>query len=563
MKLRPYQEEAVEGILHQWEDASATLVVMPTGTGKTQVFSDVIRRRLHLGRAMVIAHREELIFQAVERLQQITGVRPGVEMATMRAKVGLWAGEEIVVSTVQTQTAGRNGGRMTQFDPNEYATLVIDEAHHAPAKTYKRVIEHYYQNPKLKVLGVTATPDRHDEKALGQVFETVAYNYELPDAIQDGWLVPILQRAVNVEGLDFSGIRTTAGDLNGGDLARVMEAEKMLHEIAGPTLQIANGRKALVFAASLAHAERLCEIFNRPGYGGAGTADWVHGGTPKLDRRDMMARYAASKFQILVNVGVATEGFDEPGIQVVVMARPTKSRALYAQMAGRGTRALTGVLDDLEDRQARLDAIEDSGKPACEIVDFVGNAGRHKLVTTAELLGGDYSDEAIAAAQKKAEDADGEPVDMAEALEEAAQEILRKEEEERQRRLAARRAHVTGKAKFRSKFIDPFDVLDIAPVRERGWNEGRPITQKMASLLDRQGIDVESLNYSEAKQLCGRLITRFKRGLCTLKQANLLKKFGWYDGTETLDEASAKIDRIKAAGWRRPRDAEVADDIPF
>jgi superfamily II DNA or RNA helicase len=573
MELRPYQNEAVEAIEQEWEGgATSVLAAMPTGTGKTQVFSEVVRRRLHLGRAIVIAHREELIFQAAHRLKEITGVRPGIEMASMKATEGLWEGEQIVVSTVQTQTAGRNGGRMTKFDPNQYATLVIDEAHHATSKTYRQVIEYYTQNPDLKVLGVTATPDRHDEEALGQIFDEVPSGavYELPDAIDDGWLVPILQRAVRVEGLDFSKIRTTAGDLNGADLASVMEAEKMLHEIAGPTLEIAQGRKTLVFAASVAHAERLCEIFNRPGYGGAGTADWVCGTTPKLDRREMMRRYAAGDFQILVNVGVATEGFDEPGIQVVIMARPTKSRALYAQMAGRGTRAIPGIFTGLETPEQRRRAIKWSGKPACEIVDFVGNAGRHKLVTTAELLGGKYSEEAIAAAEEKAKDADGEPIDIKEALEEAEKEIRRaeqekrrQEEEEGRRRAEARRSGVAGRARYSTKFIDPFDILDITPVRERGWNVGKEISPKMRSLLEKQGIDVESLDYAKAKQLVGRLITRFKRGLCTLKQANLLRKFDWFEGHETLEGASEKITRIKAAGWRKPRDAEVQDEIPF
>ena len=362
MKLRSYQEAAVDGIFEAWRSARSTLLVQPTGTGKTVTFAHVINR-MPMGRALVLAHREELIVQAADKIARVTGAKPDTEMAEMRADHGMFGKARVVVSSIQTQCAGRNGDtRMKRFDPQEFGLLVVDEAHHATAPTYRRVLEHYGQNQDLKILGVTATPDRHDEEALGQVFDSVAFDYELLDAIRDGWLVPIHQRSVVVDGLDYSGVRTTAGDLNGADLARVMEYEETLHGIAHPTVELAAGRKALVFAASVAHAERLCEIFNRHS---TGCARFVTGTTPKDERRGMLADYAAGKFQMLVNVGVATEGFDEPGIQVVVMARPTKSRALYAQMAGRGTRALPGLVDAHEAADARRAAIAASAKPAC------------------------------------------------------------------------------------------------------------------------------------------------------------------------------------------------------
>lgn len=571
MILRPYQNDAVEAIEREWQEATSALVVMPTGSGKTQVFAEIVRRRLQFGGAMIIAHREELIWQAAKRLEEITGVRPGVEMADSRATEGFWEGTEIVVSTVQTQVAGREQKRMERFSPFAYATLIIDEAHRATADTYRKVIDHYRRNPALKVLGVTATPDRHDEEALGQIFEEVAFDYELPDAIEDGWLVPIRQRMVEVHELDYSKVRTTAGDFNQGDLAAILEEENMLHEIAGPTLELAAGRKTLVFASSVAHAERLSEILNRPAYGGERTAKWVSGKTPKDDRREMLRDYSDGKFQILVNVGVATEGFDEPGIQCVVMARPTKSRALYAQMAGRGTRALPGVIDDLPSAEYRRDAIAHSGKPTCEIIDFAGNAGKHKLVTTADLLGGNYSDEAIEMAEQAVLEAKGEAVDTKEALDEAEREIRRaaaeekkRKEEEAARRHRHRRAPVAGRAKFSAHSVDPFEILDIEPVRERGWNRNKPITDKMRTMLEKQGIDVDALSYTEAGQLCGALINRFRKKLCTMKQVKLLKKFDSYDGDETMRGASEKIDQIKAAGWRKPPQVEEKDaPIPF
>jgi len=547
MILRPYQAAAVDGIFDAWRTSRSTLLVQPTGTGKTVTFAHVIKR-MPSGRALVLAHREELIFQAADKIEAVTGAKPDIEMAEMRADHAMFGKARVVVSSIQTQCAGRNGdSRMKRFDPQEFSLLVVDEAHHATAPTYRRVLEHYGQNQALKILGVTATPDRHDEQALGQVFHTVAYDYELLDAIHDGWLVPIHQRSVVVDGLDYSSIRTTAGDLNGADLARVMEYEETLHAIASPTLELAAGRKTLVFAASVAHAERLCEIFNRHR---TECARFVTGTTPKDERRGMLADYAAGKFQILVNVGVATEGFDEPGIQVVVMARPTKSRALYAQMAGRGTRPLPGLVDGHDEGAARLAAIATSGKPACEIIDFVGNSGRHRLITTADILGGNYSDKVVARARAKAEEADGAAVDMAEALVSAEQELA----EARER---ARRAAIRAKARYSCQVVNPFEVFHIEPWRERGWDKGRQPSERMLALLERNGIDTRSLTFTQANQLVGEIIHRYETEQCSYKQARLLARFG-YPTDVPFAEASNLIDALAKNGWKRP-DAEPVE----
>ena len=542
MKLRPYQTAAVEAVEDAWKTDPSTLMVLPTGTGKTVVFAHILDR-IPQGRAMVVAHREELIWQAADKIEAVTGDKPDVEMADFKAAHSFWGKSRFVISTVQTQNAGRNGGRMTGFDPHEFAVLVVDEAHHATAPSYRRIIDHYRQNPALRVLGCTATPDRHDEAALGQVFGSCAYDYEIVDAIGDGWLVPIRQRAVAVDGLDYSSVRTTAGDLNGADLARVMEYEETLHGIAYPTLDLAAGRKTLVFAASVAHAERLCEIFNRHA---DGCSRFVTGTTPKEERRAMFTDYAADRFQILCNVGVATEGFDEPGIAVVVMARPTKSRALYAQMAGRGTRPLPGLVDGYE-ADARRGRIAGSIKPYLEVVDFVGNSGRHKLVTSADILGGNYADDVIERARAATESAAGAPVDMLDALALAEREIAA--EKERTRRAALR-----VKASYTARQVDPFDVLHLEPWRERGWDKDRPLSPKMTALLEKQGIDVRGLSYTQASQLCAEIIRRFTERRCTFKQARLLSKFG-YDPDVTFDQARRLIDAVAANGWQRPPDA--------
>ena len=177
MRLRDYQEAAAEGVFREWQEHSSSLVVLPTGLGKTVLFADVIRQMHERGvRAMVPAHREELITQAADKIRRVTGLEAQIEMGEYHVQPYFGQMPPVVVSTVQTHCAGGDGaGRMSKFDPQDFGLVVIDEAHHATAGTYRRCIDWYRQNPACKVLGVTATPDRADEAALGQVFESVAY----------------------------------------------------------------------------------------------------------------------------------------------------------------------------------------------------------------------------------------------------------------------------------------------------------------------------------------------------------------------------------------------------
>ena len=543
MKLRPYQSAAAEAIFKEWQENDSTLVVMPTGGGKTILFADVIRR-VFPRRALVLAHREELIFQAKDKIQRVTGLSTDVEMGDYRADGGLFEQARVVVSTIQTQCSGGDGGgRMAKFDPQRFGLLIIDEAHHATSPSYRRVIDYYRTNPALKVLGVTATPDRADEEALGQVFQSVAFDYEVHDAINDGWLVPVEQQMVHVHGLDYSSIRTTAGDLNGGDLAAVMEAEKNLQQMASASLSIIGQRRALVFTASVKAAELTAEIFNRHR---PNMAAWVCGKTDKEERRTTLADFAAGKIQVVCNCGVLTEGFDDPGVEVVIMGRPTKSRSLYSQMVGRSTRPLPGVVDGPDTAEARKVAIAASAKPSCLVVDFVGNAGKHKLVTSADILGGKVSEEAMELAVARAIKAGG-PVKMAEALDEAEAELRE------QARLAevARRARLTASARFTTQAVDPFDILHLEPVKSRGWDNVKSLTEKQRSLLAKSGINPDNVTFAQGKQLIGEILRRWDGDLCSFKQAKVLKKYG-YPTDVGFGEASRLIDALAKNGWVRP-----------
>jgi len=324
-----------------------------------------------------------------------------------------------------------------------------------------------------------------------------------------------------------------------------MEFEENLHGIASPTIKIIGERKTLLFAASLAHAERLTEIFNRHK---SGCARWVHGKTNKAERKQLFRDYANNEFQILVNVGVATEGFDEPTIEVIVQARPTKSRTLYAQMVGRGTRVLPGVLDLMDSDVLRRTAIAQSAKKHLDVIDFVGNSGRHKLVNTADILGGNYNDDVVALASDSVKEKTG-PVNMISELARAEQELLRRSREADE---AAMRSVVIARAKYSTAKVNPFDILDVMPHRQKAWNKNRQPTEKQIDMLQRNGIDVSGLSFEHASQIIGTVINRRKNKKCTYKQAKLLKKYG-YNGDYLFTEASKLIDSIAENGWRRPR----------
>lgn len=553
MQLRSYQQAAVDGAFTQWQDYRSTLIVLPTGGGKTIIFAEVIRLVLAggSGRAMFIAHREELIDQGVQKVARVTGERADIEMgARWSREHSLWGDKPLIVgASIQTLTA-KSGDkyRMERFNPSEFAVIVIDEAHHATADSYKRVIKHFRQNPNCLILGVTATPDRADEAALGQVFESVAYDCQLPDLIREGWLCPIKQQFVTVTDLDFSECRTTAGDLNGADLARVMEQEKIVHGIVGPAVEIIGDKLTLAFAASVAQAEKMTELFNRYK---PDSARFISGETPREIRQQIISSFRRHEFQFLCNCAVATEGFDVPGIQVVI-PKATKSRPLYAQMVGRATRPADGLVDKYDTAEARVEAIRNSEKPDCTVLDFVGVSGRHKLITTADILGGNYDDDVIDAAVAEAREREG-PVNMADVLELAEKKKLEYERLEEQRRMQAiPRDRIKAKTSHVSRTIDPFNILDIMPRRERGWDSGRELSPKMKGLLERQGINIEGLSYAKAGQLCGEIIRRFTNKECSFKQAKLLQKHGYETKGMSMKDASALIDALAANGWRRP-----------
>lgn len=501
MKLRPYQELAVASVLEALDSHQSTLVQLPTGCGKTIVFATLVREweRRGLGRAMVLAHTRELIDQAADKIGAVTGRRPEVEMASQWADMGgMWSRAHCVVSSVQTQIRGR----MRRFRPQDFGLVVVDEAHRTTAASYRRILEHYQANRRCKVLHVTATPDRMDGVSLGSVVESVAYQYDIRNAVDDGWLVPIRQTIVRTGEIDYTGIRQSKGDFTAADLERVMTAERALHAVCTPTIEIAGRRRTLIFAAGVRHAEMMAEILNRHR---PGCAAYVHGGMHRDERKRILTDYQCGRIQFLCNAQVLIEGFDDPGVSCVVVARSTMSRARYAQMIGRGTRPLPGVVDGPETPEERHAAIAFSLKPDLLVLDFAGNAGKHRLVTAADVLGGNAPPEVIGRAAKMAEDGEG---DVRAMLDEAAAEVERERQEaEREaRRLAeeARKRALTASVQFETEDLNPFSVALQRAIMASAVAE-RPLSDAMRVQLEKRGVDCSGLGFSDGRRMMAEL----------------------------------------------------------
>lgn len=540
--LRPYQEECIQAVADSFNTNQSCLVVMATGLGKTVTAAEVLKQRG--GRSLWVAHRSELVEQAASTIGRLTGIAPQIEMAEQQARMELGGGG-CIVGSVQTLNAKRNGKpRMARFNASYFNTLVTDEAHHAVASTWMNVAKHFCGNENLRHLGLTATPDRGDEAALGQVYDHCAYRYDIQDGVKDGWLVPILIQRIYLDEIDLSYVGKVAGDFNQGELAYAMERDKAIHGVAQALLSEAGDKRTLVFTSSVAHAHGLADILNnaKPGMAAA-----IDGKTPKDKRKFILDEYRGGNIQYLCNVGIATEGFDVPNIDCVAVARPTMSRALYAQMIGRGTRPLPNTVDGLTHDEQRLQSIADSLKPNCLVLDFAGNSGRHKLVSAADVLGGNYSVSVVEEANRMAKQ-EQTPVDTLSLLEKAEQSVLARMREEKEKRM---RKGVHAKVAYRKRSLDPFDVLDIEPALEDNEWKADPLSHKQLMYLERQDIDTAAMTPAELRKVYNQLVNRRIRNLATPKQVRLLKKYGYNTKDMSFDAASSLITRLANNNWRK------------
>lgn len=353
--LRPYQLAAIEAVERARRGGrTRVLVVMPTGTGKTTLFGEIARREHEAGRgSLVLAHRDELLTQAAERLSlMIPDARVGVEGGPRRTD----GRENVVIAGVQT--VGRaSTDRLDWFRPS---LMVIDEAHHAAAASYQTAMRRFgaFAGDCFTV-GVTATDHRLDNKRLSGesegTFEECVYRLSVREAMEDGWLCGL--RGYRVQGdADLSGVKTTAGDYNVGQLARAVNTPEQTAVALRHWRERAADRRTVVFCVDVAHAKAVADAFSLAGV----AAESVDGGMRPADRDGAMARFRTGETQVLVNCELITEGVDVPECACVLLLRPTKSWSLFTQMVGRGLRILEGKAD-------------------CVVLDVVDATADHRL----------------------------------------------------------------------------------------------------------------------------------------------------------------------------------------
>lgn len=374
---RPYQADALNAIDKAiTEGRRAILLVLATGLGKTFVYGRHAASVLP-GRSLFVAHTDELISQAAGEFTDALGIVPTWEKAEREADMDC----PVVCSSIQTLS---RPGRLAKFPTCHFDRVFVDEAHRSTNPRYRAVIDYFLDGPATVVIGGTATPYRADGRSLSTVYEEVCYAKPLLEGVREGWLVPPRQIQVTVSGLDFSEVRASVRNgvrrFNAEQLEAELMREQPIHETARGIIEASEGRQTIVFAQNVNHAELLAAVLNR--YEPDSTAA-VHAGTKRKIRRDLVARFRAGQLRRLTGYGVFVEGFDSSA-GCAAMARPYLSPGPYEQSIGRVCRPLPGIVDGVESAEVRRELIAQSAKPNALILDFEGNAGRHRIVSYRE-----------------------------------------------------------------------------------------------------------------------------------------------------------------------------------
>lgn len=520
MELRPYQKEAKEAIFEQWDSGvSKTLLVLPTGCGKTVVFAKVTEECVRQGdRVLILAHRGELLEQDADKLMKTTGLGCALEKAESSCQ-GSWF--RVVVGSVQTLMREK---RLNSFDPFYFNTIIIDEAHHCISDSYQRVLQHF---PHAHVLGVTATPDRGDMRNLGAYFESLAYEYTLPKAIKEGYLSPIKALTIPLK-IDMSSVSVQAGDFKASEIGTALDP--YLQGIAEEMQKYCMDKKTVVFLPLVKTSQKFRDLLNQYGF----RAAEVNGDSQ--DRAEILKDFDAGKYNVLCNSMLLTEGWDCPSVNCIVVLRPTKVRSLYCQMVGRGTRLSP-----------------ETGKDHLLLLDFLWHTERHELCHPASLIceNEEVAQQMTENLEKKA----GMPVDLEEAEQKASEDVVAQREEALAKQLSEMK-------KRKKKLVDPLqfemsiqaeDLSSYVP--SFGWEMGPP-SEKQKKTLEKLGIMPDEIeNAGKAEKILDRLNKRRTEGLTTPKQIRFLESRGFeHVGTWQFETAKNLIDRIAANGWRVPMD---------
>lgn len=446
MKLRPYQIEAKSRILEELKHSDSTLVVLPTGMGKTHVFCDLAAA--WDGRCLVSCPTLQLLDQTAQKLQMVTGEEPDIEQASNFSDQQTWARSKYVCASRQslampTAMHNRRYERM-----RDISLLIIDEAHQAVNERTQEMVNWFVERG-AKVVGFTATPKRHDKRALGAVYDSVAYAMSIYEAVPEGWLVGSRVTCTQLETLDLSDVAVRGNDFQEtGEhgINRLLEDDKTVYEIASITHQRMCGDKTVVYCGSVSQARHVSNVLADV-YGVR--AEWICGDAskcPPARRYHILKDFHGGSLEVVCNVGILTTGWDFPELKHIVLARPMRSLPLFTQIYGRGTRSWPGVIDGCETAEERVAAIESSPKPFFRITDLRDNSLKHRLATVTDVLGGSYD----LKTRQFAYDASlgGEDVDPMELLDQAQNRVI--EEMRKREELRKRRAD----AKFRARLVD-------------------------------------------------------------------------------------------------------------
>ncbi len=522
--LRPYQIESAKAVFHEWKEGNRkTLLVLPTGTGKTIVFANIAKIAVeHNQRVLILAHRWELLQQAQQKIKSATGLDSAIEKAELKA---IQAKEMITIASMQTLSQDK---RLHEYPKDYFQVIIIDEAHHALSPSYQKIFQ-YFNN--AFVLGVTATAQRGDQKELGTFFDSLAYEYTLNKAVEDGFLVPLTAMTIPLR-LDISNVKMQNGDYQVGDLGNVLEP--YLEQIADEMKKVCMDRKTIVFLPLIRISQKFRDILNDHGF----RAVEVNGNS--TDREEILKKFEDGTYNVICNSMLLTEGFDCPSIDCVVVLRPTKVSGLYRQMIGRGTR-----LSD--------------GKDNLLILDFLWMSSKHELCHPASLVA---KNQQIETAMIRTAEA-GDPYDLQELAEETERDILAQRKKSLARELALQRnkqRRILNPLEV-GLMLDDTNIADYEPTYQKDMD--RP-TEKQLDVLDRFGMDIDTItSKGQATLLIKTLIQRSDKNLSTLKQIRFLDSRGFQNVAKwTFDEASRMMTTIANNHWNIPSSINPKTFVP-
>ena len=502
---RPYQESAMAAVIQGFKEFARQLLVWPTGAGKTVLFAGVARH-FQPQRTLVLAHREELLEQAREKILLVTGIDAEIEAAERVASLDA----PVVVASVQTL---RRENRRQRFPTDHFGLIVVDEAHHVLADSYQQLLSHF---SGARILGVTATPDRGDARQLGEFFENIPHELSLLDLIRDEYLSRIAVKRIPLQ-IDLRGVKVLAGgDFDENQLGHAIEP--YLVAITEIVARDYGSRKTLVFLPTIDCSRsfaRLCQERGLP-------AEHIDG-TSK-DRSLIATRFREGETMLVSNCVLWTEGFDEPSIDAILCLRPTKIRSFFAQMVGRGTRI-------------------HPGKNHLLLLDFLWLTERHDLVGPASLIARD-------AVEAAALSRDGDLVESQEqyqrdrlaslARELEARRIRQREAFELEQREAVRQFALTELAVI----LGEPELANFYPTME--WHRD-VVTARQSEVLEHAGIPSWAIaSKGQASAFIDHIMRRREHGLATFKQLRALRKFGTLipPRTLTFQRASEILDGL-------------------